>query len=37
MPDFEEMRNAVARALAEEPIAQDDDASEQAFCLQQGC
>lgn len=39
MPDFEEMRNAVLRALAwkEETNAQDDDASEQDACLPQDC
>lgn len=39
MPDFEEMRNAVLRALAwkEEISAQDDDASEQDVYLPQDC
>lgn len=39
MPDFEEMRNAVLRALAwkEESKSQDDDASEQDVCLPPDC
>lgn len=37
MPDFEEMKNAIARALAEAPSDLDDDASEQDVCLPLDC
>jgi hypothetical protein len=37
MPDFEEMKNAIARAIAEESSDPDDDAFEQDVCSPLDC